>query len=254
MKIVNRKLSELKRYGNNPRINEQAVKGVAESIRQFGYSVPIVIDETNTIICGDTRYQACKLLAMESVDCVLRDDLNDAQIRAYRILDNKVAEKADWDYKKLEQELTALLDFDFSSFDVDFSDLLPPSSNKSEAEEVYSKKIKAPIYEPTGKRPAVSELFDTRKANELISKINQSKNIVEEVRTFLIAAAARHVVFDYQQIAEFYAHADAELQVLMEDSALVIIDFEKAIENGFVALSEELAESYLQNERSDETE
>lgn len=110
---------------------------------------------------------------------------------------------------------------------------------------VYTRKIKAPIYEPTGERPELSELVDPTKTRQLHLAIDKAK-IPEDVKTFLRAAAHRHTVFNYQAIAEFYAHAAPEVQALMEASALVIIDFEKAIENGFVQLTKEIAEAYAE--------
>lgn len=110
--------------------------------------------------------------------------------------------------------------------------------------DLYTKKIQSPVYEPKEETaPPISDLVDSTKASELIEQI-ESAPISEELKTLLRAAAQRHTVFRYDRIAEFYAHQNAEIQSLMENSALVIIDFEKAIENGFVALSEELAKVY----------
>lgn len=103
----------------------------------------------------------------------------------------------------------------------------------------YTTKIVTPVYEPTGEKPPVGALCDTTRTASLIEKIKAAK-ISEEERAFLIRAATRHTVFDYRAIAEYYAHATEEMQGLMEDSALVIIDFEKAIENGYVKLTESM--------------
>ncbi len=108
-------------------------------------------------------------------------------------------------------------------------------------DDTYTKKIEAPVYEPRGEKPAVTELCDLTKTLELTKKIQENESISDEIKMFLKLAAQRHTVFNYEKIAEFYAHADAETQNLMEDSALVIIDFKKAIENGFVIMSEEIA-------------
>ena len=106
--------------------------------------------------------------------------------------------------------------------------------------DIYSKNIEAPHYEITGECPTVSELVDKTKADELSAEIDMAKDIPEEVRAFLKVAAMRHLVFDYRNIAEFYAHADAKTQRLMERSALVIIDYDDAVKNGFVKLSKTL--------------
>lgn len=103
-----------------------------------------------------------------------------------------------------------------------------------EDDPTYSGKIEAPIYEPTGKCPKIKELMDTTRSRAIIEKINEEENLDADLREFLIHAAHRHTVFNYRNIAEYYAHAGADIQNLFEDSALVIIDFDQAIEQGFV--------------------
>lgn len=106
----------LKEYENNPRHNEKAVEAVAESIKQFGFKVPIVIDKNNVIIAGHTRAKAARLLGLEFVPCIVADDLTPEQIKAFRLADNKTGELAEWDFEKLEKELEEL-----TAFDVDMS-------------------------------------------------------------------------------------------------------------------------------------
>mgnify|MGYP002514876955 CR=1 FL=1 len=93
MKIVNKKIEELKPYENNPRFNDDAVEYVAKSIKEFGFKVPMVIDKNNTIITGHTRYKAALELGLEEVPCIIADDLTEEQIKAFRLSDNKVSEK-----------------------------------------------------------------------------------------------------------------------------------------------------------------
>lgn len=112
-------------------------------------------------------------------------------------------------------------------------------------DEKYTSKIKAPIYEPKHQKPHILELYNTSKTHRLIAKINQS-NVTDEEKKFLIEAAKRHTIFHYENIADYYAHSTSEMQALMEESALVIIDFEKAIENGFVRLCEAIEKQYLE--------
>ena len=116
MDIVLKKLSDIKPYENNPRKNDEAVKYVAESIKQFGFKVPIVIDRNGVIVAGHTRYKAAKKLNMGEVPCIVADDLTDEQIKAFRLADNKVAEKAEWDFELLDSELDDLFDFDMTVF------------------------------------------------------------------------------------------------------------------------------------------
>ena len=115
-------LEILKPYENNPRNNAAAVDKVAESIKQFGFKVPLVVDKENVIVAGHTRYFAAQKLGFDRLPCVVADDLTDEQIKAYRLADNKVAEFAEWDFSKLEAELEALAAFDMSDFGFEIKD------------------------------------------------------------------------------------------------------------------------------------
>lgn len=121
MEIVNKKLTTLIPYENNPRINDEAVEYVKNSIKEFGFKVPIVIDKNNVIIAGHTRYKASKELGLTEVPCIVANDLTDEQVKAFRLADNKVAEKSMWDYAKLDEELDSILNIDMSLFDFDIN-------------------------------------------------------------------------------------------------------------------------------------
>lgn len=116
MKIIELATDELKPYENNPRNNAPAVKAVAESIKQFGWRVPIVVDKDNVIVAGHTRHQAALLLGINSVPVIKADDLSEDQVRAFRLADNKTAELAEWDMEKLNLELAQLSEFDMAAF------------------------------------------------------------------------------------------------------------------------------------------
>lgn len=115
MNIVQKKLTDIKPYEKNPRKNDEAVKYVMESIKEFGFKVPIVVDKDNIIVAGHTRYKAAKELKFAEVPCIVADDLTDEQIKAFRLADNKVAEKSEWDFDLLQEEIRDI-DFDFSLF------------------------------------------------------------------------------------------------------------------------------------------
>lgn len=117
---------------------------------------------------------------------------------------------------------------------------------KEEHKEVYTSKITLPTYEPKNVKPHILELVDTSKTNRLINEINNS-GLQEDEKKFLIEAARRHSVFNYEKIADFYAHSSSEMQQFMERSALVIIDFEKAYQYGYVKLAHDVANNYLDN-------
>lgn len=112
-------------------------------------------------------------------------------------------------------------------------------------EQKYTGKITAPVYEPKNRQPNVFELMDTYKTSRLITEIKNS-TVSDNEKLFLIEAAKRHTVFHYERCADYYAHASKEMQELMERSALVIIDFEKAIQLGYVQLCGEIKQQYLE--------
>jgi len=120
MRIVNKQLSAITPYENNPRKNDKAVEPVANSIREFGFRVPIVIDKGNVIVAGHTRYRAAVQLGLKEVPCVIADDLTEEQIRAFRLADNKTAEYAEWDFGLLNIELDDICSIDMSAFGFDY--------------------------------------------------------------------------------------------------------------------------------------
>lgn len=120
MKVVERKIEAIRPYENNPRNNENAIQGVVNSIREFGFKVPIVVDKDGTIVAGHTRYAAAIQLGMSKVPCIVADDLTDEQVKAFRLADNKVAEAATWDFEKLDAELKGIMDIDMT--DLGFAD------------------------------------------------------------------------------------------------------------------------------------
>lgn len=115
----------------------------------------------------------------------------------------------------------------------------------------YSKKIDTPIYEPKHEKPHLMLLCDDSKTRALIVEIDAS-NLPENEKAFLRMAAQRHTVFHYERVADYYAHSGPEMQYLMERSALVIIDFNRAIEDGFVSLCEDIRNQYLEEYSSNE--
>ena len=114
MNIIEKRVKDLKPYEKNPRKNDDAVQYVANSIKEFGFRVPIVIDSNNTIVCGHTRWKASKLLKMETVPCVIADDLTEEQIKAFRVADNKTSEKSGWDFALLDTELAEIETIDMT--------------------------------------------------------------------------------------------------------------------------------------------
>lgn len=119
MEINMMNVEELIPYVNNPRDNDQAVDAVASSIKNFGFKVPIVIDSENEVIAGHTRLKAAKKLGMDQVPTIIADDLDENQVRAFRLADNRVGELADWDKEILEVELLDIDGLDMEQFGFD---------------------------------------------------------------------------------------------------------------------------------------
>ena len=242
-RVFNLPLSEIIPYEHNPRQNDGAVDAVAESIKAFGPQSPIIVDRNNVIICGHTLYKAAQKLGLDTFPCLIAENLSDEQVRAYRLADNKTAELSDWNEDMLQKELEQIFDLDMSLFGFELSE--DPFEDE---EEKYTNKVASPRYEITGQCPDIADLVKTDYTDELLKEIEQA-SISQEEKRFLKLAAQRHCVFDFRNIAEYYAHAGKEMQRLMERSALVIVDFGDAIKNGFTALDAEMMGLYAEEEQ-----
>lgn len=228
--------------------DEKNISSIKASLAKFGQQTPIVVDQDNIVLAGNGRLEAAKALGWSEIE-VVRSDLKGPEAIAYAIADNRTSDLGDWDNETLGAHLQGLREdgweleeLGFELDDLDDLEIHPPTGVNPDEHE-YTKKIEAPIYEITGEKPKHSDLYDYEKKDKLLKAIGEANLDVED-RLFLIEAAHRHTVFNYQNIAEFYAHAPRHVQELMEDSALVIIDFDKAIESGHVSMSNDLAEAY----------
>lgn len=190
-----------------------------------------------------------------TIPTLYASELDDDEQEQFIIKDNLSFGTFDIDMLANEYDIAAIID---DGFDID---LLPKSAIEAlaaangidpnditgrrggEDDEHYTHKITSPIYEPKNEKPELSALTDARRTDDLLAKIEAS-DITPDEKEFLRRAATRHTVFDYAKIADYYAHATREMQELMEDSALVIVDFQKAIEMGYVKLSEEIKNEY----------
>lgn len=240
-------------YERNARTHSpEQIRQIAASIQEFGFTNPILVDGKDGIIAGHGRLAAARDIGMTEVPVIVLDHLSPAQRRAYVIADNQLALNAGWDTELLQMEVAALNleDFDLSllGFDeIELADLLDPEgidnqedgSDGGDRDNPYTGKTDVPPYEITGPKPEASSVYDDTKARKLIDAIDASDLPADE-KHLLRAAAYRHVVFNFQSIAEYYAHSDAEMQQHMEDSALVIVDIGKAIQEGWTMLGEKL--------------
>jgi hypothetical protein len=247
-------------YARNSRTHSEAqVTKIAASIREFGFLNPVIVDKDNGIVAGHGRVMAAKKLGMVELPVIQADHLTDAQRRAYVIADNRLALDAGWDEEMLKIEFTDLQDAGFDILltgftDDEFADLgLLGDTKTGEDGNPYSQKVDSPTYVPIGDKPALQDMYNDEKAMGLIEDIKNS-NLSNDEKQFLMAAASRHIVFDYGMIANYYSHSNAESQKLMEDNALVIVDFEKAITMGYVKLNETLASIYLEEQEGADDE
>lgn len=255
-------LEDLAHYERNARTHPQSqIDQIKASVRRFGFTNPILadMDDGGVIAAGHGRHMALeqmteagepvklpngKLLPAGHVPVIDCSGWDETQRRAYTLADNKIAENSGWDEDLLKLEIGELLELEpeyapaLGFSDDELKSLASGLTGDGDGGAPnYSRKIEAPVYEPRGDKPPVSDLANTAKTGELVAQI-EAADLPEEVAGFLKLAAGRHTVFDFEAIAEFYCHASPEVQDLMERSALVIIDFDKAIENGFVELGQ----------------
>lgn len=250
-------VADLVPYDRNPKKHPQEkVVELVANILKFGWTNPILAEGVK-VVAGHGRLLAAKMIYEQDGSLALPDGSpipvgtvpvldctgwDEAKRRAYIIWDNKSTE-GDWDFVLLRDELLAL---DTGGFDMTLTGFSEQEREQMAgwtpdredggggAGNEYSAKIETPIYTPKGEKPPVSALCSEERSGALAERIRAAKGISKEERDFLLKAANRHTVFDYHAAAEYYAHASHEMQALMEDSALVIIDFNKAIERGYV--------------------
>jgi len=232
----------------NPRKNlkpsDPEYQKIKNSIEHFGYVDPIIINKDKTIISGHQRAKVLRDLEYNEIDVVIVD-LNKNDEKALNIALNKI--EGEWDIQLLDDLINDLkmqdYNIDFTGFDIEelnnlFNFELDGQNNEQNK---YTDKVDIPQYQITGEKPNIDDLVNISKAQELIDEIKNS-NLKEAEKEFLYKSAYRHYIFDYSKIAEYYAHADKEMQELMEKSALVIIDFDDAIKNGYTRLASQIEE------------
>ena len=255
--------NSLREWSKNPKQHDTAnVQTLARSLRRFGFVAPVVVwGSQKQIVAGHGRCRAALLILKADPGAYLAIDAPGPGLIPVRVVEFASASEADMyaiqDNRSTESnpmdpaaiaEILRELDAEGEEIEIPaYSDEEIASMLGGEAEEKggddrYTNKIKIPIYEPhLPAPPPVSSLYDASKSLELRAEIDAA-NLPPNVAAFLRVAADRHTSFHFKNIAEFYAHASPEVQRLFERSALVIIDFDAAIENGFVKLTDRLTE------------
>ena len=214
---------------------QDQIERLCKLIKYQGFRNPVIVsNRTGFLVAGHGRLEAAKKLGIKEIPAIYQDFENEAQEYAYVISDNEISRWAELDFEKVENKVKEL-----EGFDLELLGLKEFEVRAEDSEDVYTRKIESPIYEPSGEKPLLESLLDDAYCKSLIEEINGA-SISDEEKAFLRLAAHRHVKFNYSKIANFYAHSSDEVKRLMQNSALVIIDFNKAIELGFVKLSEDL--------------
>ncbi len=236
---------------NNNHHPKEQIDRLAKIIDYQGQRSPVVVsNRSGFIVKGHGRLEAIRKLGWEKVAVDYQDYESEAQEYADMTADNQIAMWAEFDNDMLKEELKNI-DIDLDFLGLKSLDIEDENTTKEYAETKYSRKINVPVYEIKGDCPELKDLFNTERADNLIKSIEQSA-FTEEIKEFLKITATRLYEFNYSKIAEFYAHQDKDVQDIMEKLALVIIDFDKAIENGYVKLNEFIenvfVKEYITNE------
>ena len=253
-------LGELKQFqGGLKKLTRKNRDRLAKSILTLGFIAPVFIwDRGGEYLLLDGHQRVATLFYLEShgwyipgipAAYIHAENEKDARRKLLHITsqygDFFKEELAGW-LKDLDSDIKESLRFMESEVDLTRG-VSSPLLNARD----YSKKITSPLYEVKGRRPKVSALVDTTKTDELLAVIKESDIKSPAVKRFLTLAAYRHLVFSYQDIAEFYAHADTDVQALMEASALIILDVKKAIAGGFVKLLDDFSAAFDEKDDAD---
>lgn len=238
-------IDDIKPNPKNPKKHTKSqIAHIRESILTFGFLDPIgVWGSGHMIVEGHGRLEALKQLVDEGaievpekgIPVIRLDHLSRRDRDAYMLEHNQATMETGWDDDLLDELLGGIKDegLDMSVFGFDLG-------GEEDGDEPYSGKVDIPQYQIQGEMPLLSDCLNTGKTHQLIDEIRMS-SVTDEEKEFLIAAAQRHSVFNYRKIAEYYAQATPDMQRLMERSALVIIDLDNAIANGYVRLSSDIA-------------
>ena len=237
------KISHIKSNPNNPRIiKNDKYKKLVKSINEFPEMLklrPIVVDKDMIVLGGNMRLKASKDAGLKEVWIEVAEGLTEEQKKEFIVKDNVGFGEWEWDMLANEWDSVQLAEWGLDVWENQDDAIV-------EEDDTYTRKIVAPTYDPKNEKPEPHQLYNTDKVEELIDKI-KPLGLSNMEQAFLIYAAYRHTVFDYSKIADYYAHSSKEIQELMEDSALVIIDFDAAIEKGYVKLTKDIAAAYEKN-------
>jgi len=250
LRITTKKITNLIFDPANARSHsEQNLEAIKRSLETFGQRKPIVLNSKDVVVAGNGTLQAARDLGWTEIDTVsVPEDWTEEQVKAFAIADNRTAELADWNSEQLSLTLSDLEDSGWDLKDLGFTktelkDLLTEAEHEANLSDgdAYTQTINVPQYEIVGDKPELADLADRSKTDRLKAQI-EAANLPKDLEAFLLLAANRHTVFNYRKIAEYYPHAPKEVQELMENSALIIIDANDAIRNGYANFAAAISE------------
>lgn len=253
----NQETDEIKIHEDKRNYRKHSAKNlslISKSLTDFGAGRSIVADNSGQVIGGNGTLREANKLGIkqriihtngDELVVVVRDDIapDDPRRAELAIMDNSTTDSSEFDFDLLNADFAVpeLTELGVVVPDVTIEDDFDVKAGSNDDNNIYSKKIEGLIYEPTGEKPKISELYADEKQKKLLKEIEDCSLTAAE-KDFLKLAATRHIVFDYHKIAEFYAQAEKPMQELMEKSALVIIDYDSAIQNGFTQLAADIDE------------
>lgn len=264
------RLSELRPNPENPKDHDISL--LVESIERFGFNDAVIVDgRTGLLVGGHGRVEALRW--MEENNRTMPEGLlvhhqsmgpesewhvpaqtgwsskDDAEAMAFIVAANRTTELGGWNQSLLDEVLLSLGKLGEEAlvgtgYDEDDILRLLNEAQTPALSQDYTSRIIGPVYAPKGDQPKITALVDDTRAAVLEAEIEKAADLSDAERRFLKQASRRHLKFDYQAIAEFYAHASAPMQRAMEASALVVIDFKQAMERGFIELTESIMEEF----------
>lgn len=250
-----RRLRELVPWAHNPRrMSKTKVEALKVSLERFGLAIPLLISPDNEIYDGHQRQAVMAAMREYGPDAIV-----DVRVSSRKLTEDERRElvirigqiHAEWNFDELANlyEPQELLDWGFEQHELEALGIPILSDDEivdeNDDESPYTPVVETPIYTPTSPEPPpISALFDDSHARALIATIQSTPDLPDDLRHFLTLAAYRHVVFNFRNIAEYYAHAPKHIQTLFEQSALVILDIDRAIELNFVRLVDVIAKIY----------
>ena len=234
-------VKDLKPHSKNPKLHN--VKLIQKSIDTLGFVDDVVIDENNVILGGHGRIKALKEIGEEAVEVIRVSNWDEKQKEKYLLVANQSTILGGFD-----DEMIKL----FSDDVLKFSEITIQLGEGPEGDDTYTKKVEAPIYTPSEKEAKLSDMFDNKRVKALLKKIEGAKIEDEQLKDFLISSAYRFIQFRFDKIADYYARCkDRKVKDLMEEMALIIIDYDKAVELDYVKTFNSILKNLSQEEYED---